>query len=42
MNHEKINSTVRQEQIIEQWKEKYEKVVYTYVAICVLINYWHS
>jgi len=27
MNHEKINLTTKQEQIIDQWKEKYEKVI---------------
>ncbi|XP_026809256.1 spindle assembly abnormal protein 6 homolog isoform X1 [Rhopalosiphum maidis] len=26
MNHEKINLTTKQEQIIDQWKEKYEKL----------------
>lgn len=26
MNHEKINLTAKQEQIIDQWKEKYEKL----------------
>jgi len=28
MNHEKINLTAKQEQVIDQWKEKYEKVIY--------------
>lgn len=32
MNHEKINLTAKQEQVIDQWKEKYEKV------ICYLLN----
>lgn len=27
MNHEKISLTAKQEQIIDQWKEKYEKVI---------------
>jgi len=27
MNHEKINLTAKQEQVIDQWKEKYEKVI---------------
>lgn len=27
MNHEKINLTAKQEKIIDQWKEKYEKVI---------------
>lgn len=27
MNHEKMNFTSRQEKIINQWKDKYEKVI---------------
>lgn len=27
VNHEKINLTAKQEQIVDHWKEKYEKVI---------------
>lgn len=27
MNHEKTNLTAKQEKLIDQWKEKYEKVI---------------
>jgi len=32
MNHEKINLTAKQEQVIDQWKEKYEKVIYLNIS----------
>jgi len=28
MNHEKISLTTKQEKMIDQWKEKYEKVIF--------------
>lgn len=30
INHEKINLTAKQDQVIDQWKDKYEKVIFLY------------
>lgn len=35
MNHEKISLTAKQEKIIDQWKEKYEKVILFYIFILI-------
>lgn len=28
INHEKINLTAKQDQVIDQWKDRYEKVIF--------------